>query len=363
MPYHSRQAAPIDELSAAYAVSHTYSTDPFIASGVTIEVPATCANLGPGFDCVALALDMRNIFKVSILPNADGSVACHVELADSSVGQAPLLEPLLDIEMGSDNLFCQAFMLLCARRGVMPPPLHVRITAHIPPSRGLGSSATAVVGGLLAANTLLGQPFAATELLELAILCEPGGHADNVAAALLGGLVVTGARDGAARIVSLSLPMPEALRAVVFIPDMPMSTVAGRALLPENYARGDVSFNLSRLALLLGALQAGRFDALAAAMDDRIHQPYRERLFPALRPLMEAARAAGAHGACLSGGGSSVLALVSDEAERVRAELTLAAQALQVSGRCVIVDISRQGASATLADDPPPQADAERGIA
>lgn len=332
---------------------------PFLARGVTVAVPATCANLGPGFDCVALALDMRNVFEVSLLPRDGGTGACQVEVAPASSDQpAPP-----SIETGDDNLFCQAFALLCARQGVTPPALRVRIVVEIPPSRGLGSSATAVVGGLLAANTLLGQPYSAAELVELAIECEPGRHADNVAAALLGGLVVTGARDGDASIVSLSLPVPESLRAVVFIPDMPMSTVAGRALLPERYARGDVAFNLSRLALLLGALQVGRFDALAAAMDDRVHQPYREKLFPALRPLMAAAREAGAHGACLSGGGSSVLALVSDNAEQVRAELARAAQALQVAGRCVIAGVSRQGAAATLTGEPLGRTQTERGIA
>jgi len=326
----------------------------FRARRATVEVPATSANLGPGFDCVALALDMRNTFEVSLQPRvegAEGSAACQVEVAPTGAGQPT--PP--DIETGSDNLFCQAFTLLCERLDVAPPDLRVRISMRIPPSRGLGSSATAVVGGLLAANSLLGQPLSAAELLELAIHCEPGGHADNVAAALHGGLVVTGAGEGGAGILALPLPVPEALRAVVFIPDMPMSTVAGRALLPESYPRGDVTFNLSRVALLLGALHSGRFDALGAAMEDRIHQPYRQQIFPALRPLLAAARMAGAHGACLSGGGSSVLALVSEGAEQVRVALARAAAEAQTPGRCVIADISRQGAIATLLADTAPQ--------
>jgi homoserine kinase len=136
---------------------------------------------------------------------------------------------------------------------------------------------------------------------------------------------------------------------------MPMSTVAGRALLPEIYPRADVTFNLSRVALLLGALQTGRFDALGAAMDDRVHQPFRQQIFPALRPLLTAARAAGAHGACLSGGGSSVLALVSEGAERVCAALTRTAEEAQTPGRCVIANISRQGATARLLADAEPE--------
>lgn len=341
MPQQSLPAAV-----AGAAAAHQHVADPFIAREVVVSVPATSANLGPGFDCVALALDLRNTFEVSIHPRAaaaSGSGDCQVELAPVSAGQAGLAE----IETGSDNLFCQAFTLLCERRGVVAPDLRVRISAQIPPSRGLGSSATAVVGGLLAANTLLGQPLTTAELLELAVRCEPGGHADNVAAALLGGLVVTGASE--AGIIALPLPIAETLRAVVFIPDMPMSTVAGRALLPERYTRGDLTFNLSRLALLLGALHTGRFDALGVAMDDRAHQPYREQLFPALRPLMAAARAGGAHGACLSGGGSSVLALASGaEVQRVCAALQRAAEQTQTPGHCVVVDISHQGARAAL---------------
>ncbi|HZC04615.1 MAG TPA: homoserine kinase [Ktedonobacterales bacterium] len=332
----------------AAALQHA-SAQPFIGRRVIVEAPASSANLGPGFDCVALALNMRNTFDVQISPCATGGVgSCAVELAP---GDSAWLSPS-DIAPGGENLFCQAFMALCARRGVTPPRMRVRITAQIPASRGLGSSATAVVGGLLAANALLGQPCASAELLELAVACEPGGHADNVAAALFGGLVVTGAREDGAGVVALPLPISATLRAVIFIPDQPMSTVAGRALLPTHYTRGDVTFNLSRLALLLGAFQTGRFDTLALAMDDRMHQPYRQALFPQLRPLMAAAQVAGAHGSCLSGGGSSVLALVSDahQAERVRAALILAAQTLRTSGRCVIAEIALQGATAVLSD-------------
>ncbi|HET9109572.1 MAG TPA: homoserine kinase [Ktedonobacterales bacterium] len=336
---------------------------PFSGRRVVVEVPATSANLGPGFDCVGLALNMRNTFEITIIPSVTGAnsaAPCAVELApmpDGS-GHAP------DIALSGDNLFCRAFALLCERRGVPPPMMRVRITAAIPPGRGLGSSATAVVGGLLAASALLDQPCSSAELLELAIACEPGGHADNVAAALLGGLVVTGANTGDGSIIALPLPVPAGLRTVVFIPDQPMSTVAGRALLPARYSRDDVSFNLSRLALLLAALQTGHFDALATAMEDRVHQPYRQHLFPQLGSLIDAALAASAHGACLSGGGSSVLALVSDahQAERVRDALTEASQSLKTPGRCVIADIARQGARAARLDHPAAQTN-EGGLA
>jgi homoserine kinase len=219
---------------------------------------------------------------------------------------------------------------------------------RLPPGRGLGSSATAVVGGALIANTLLGKPLNGTELLDVAVGCEPGGHADNAAAALLGGIVVTGARAGNGAIESLALPVPPHLRAVLFIPDQPMSTTHGRSLLPTQYDRSDVTFNLSRVALLLAALQSERFDLLNTAMDDRVHQPYREQLFPALGALIAAGHAAGAHGVCLSGGGSSVLALATSHAEQARDALDATARSLGVAGYSVITQISRDGAQAWL---------------
>ena len=321
----------------------------FVARRASVRVPATCANLGPGFDCIALALDLYNQFEFTLLDplaNADWG-APEIEVFG---GAADIAHLALTQGGPRENLAVRAFRSVCERRGVALPRLRLRIRVEVPPSRGLGSSATAVVGGLLAANALLGEPLTASELLDLAVACEPGQHGDNVSAALLGGLVVTGARDGDDRLVGLALPVPSALRAVLFIPDMPMSTVHGRALLPAAYERHDVTFNLSRVALLLAALQTGRFELLATAMDDRVHQPYRELIFPAFQALIAAAREAGAHGACLSGGGSSVLALVTEEAGRVQAALEATARHLGVGGRGFAVGVARQGASVYLPD-------------
>lgn len=308
---------------------------------VTARVPATCANLGPGFDCLGLALDLANEFAITAYP--DG-VAPTGKLIEAVGAPADVAQLALD----DSNLLLCAFRAVYARLGLHAPTVTARITVRLPPGRGLGSSATAVVGGVLIANTLLGQPLSPAELLEVAIGCEPGGHADNVASALLGGLVVTGARALGGGIQSLALPVPPELRAVLFIPDQPMSTTHGRSLLPAQYDRSDVTFNLSRVALLLAALQSGRFDLLSVAMDDRVHQPYRERLFPALGALIAAGRSAGAHGVCLSGGGSSVLALTTSHAEEVRDALAATARALGVAGYSVIAQISRQGAQAQV---------------
>src|SRR5206468_2904690 len=146
-------------------------------------------------------------------------------------------------------------------------------------------------GGLLAANALMGTPFGNHELLAQAVELEHGKHADNVAPALLGGLVVNVLAD---RVVSLKVPFPDDLRAVLFIPDFEMDTVQGRALMPAQYSKADVLFSTSRVALFLAALSEGRYDLLRVAMEDRLHQPYRAQIFPLFPSLIEAAFDSGA---------------------------------------------------------------------
>jgi homoserine kinase len=337
----ARSLVPRTSTSSNIASQRTPSAT-FVARRVVVEVPATCANLGPGFDCLALALRLRNRFEVTLHTDT-GEAPARPQL---EICGAPA--DVQHLTLDEDNLFVYAFRALCQLRDVMVPPFSARLWVRVPPGRGLGSSATAVVGGILAANALLGGPLGLDELLELAITCEPGHHADNVAAALLGGLVVTGARDGDGRLASLALPVPTTLRAVLFIPEIPMSTTHSRALLPATYSRADATYNTSHVALLLAALQTRRFELLGVAMEDRFHQPYRERLFPALRPMIAAGQEAGAHGVCLSGGGSSVLALVTLGAEAVRGALETTARRLGVAGRGIIVDLSRAGALARL---------------
>ncbi len=314
----------------------------FVAHRVSVSVPATSANLGPGFDCLALALHLRNVFEVTLQTSRSGGYARPRITVRGSA------DDVRQLKHKRDNLFVSAFRAVCERQGVALPSLTLSIRINLPPSRGLGSSATAVVGGLLAANTLLGNPLSREELLDMAVACEPGHHADNVAAALYGGLVVTGVRDAHDHLVTLALPVPQELRAVLYIPTMPMSTVRGRSLLPDAYSKADVTFNLGRVALLVGALQAGRFDLLGLAMDDRVHQPYREQMFPALSEFIAAAREAGAYGACLSGGGSTVLALTAGNHEAVREAMEATGQRLNVPGRGFVAEISRHGARAKL---------------
>jgi homoserine kinase len=209
---------------------------------------------------------------------------------------------------------------------------------RIPLARGLGSSAAAWVGGLVAGNALLGSPLDHQALLALAARAE--GHPDNVAAALLGGLTV--AYGGAEGARALSLPVPTGLRWVVLVPEVTMPTAEARAILPKSVPRADAVFNVQRVALLLASLQAGRIDLLPAALDDRLHEPYRLRLFPWMIEVTTAARAAGALGCVLSGAGPSLLAVAAgdDEATAVARSMeeTLAGAGVKGVARHLAVD-------------------------
>ena len=301
---------------------------------VSVLTPATSANLGPGFDSLGLALQLYNRFIVE-------------QAGDDP--QRPVIEvfgPLgAGLSTGPDNLFFRSFALLFERRQVELPAVSIRMSINIPPGCGLGSSATAVVGGLIAANELLrirGAAVTKEELLELAVEAEAGNHPDNVAPALLGGLVATTAAGG--KIRAVKTPFPDALKAVIFTPSFPMDTIAGRKLLPASYSKADVTFNTGHVALLLTALQTGRYELIGEAMQDRLHQPYRQALFPAMPAIIEAAIAAGAHGASLSGGGSSLIALASSNQRQVLRAMQETALAHGVEGTGRILRADQQGA-------------------
>ena len=263
---------------------------------VRVRVPATSANLGPGFDALGLALSLYN--EVEARPAAETVVTLEGEGA----GRLPT---------GEKNVVVRAMRATYEAAGRAPEPWAVRCVNRIPPARGLGSSAAAWVGGIAAANALLGGPLDRAAVLRLAARAE--GHPDNVAAAVYGGLTVAaGDGDGA---IALSLPVPAALVWVVLIPEVTSATSEARAVLPATVPRPDAVFNVQRVALLLASLQTGRLDTLGAALDDRLHQPYRRKLFPWMPAVAAAARGAGALGCVLSGAGPSLLAVASGPAQ------------------------------------------------
>lgn len=293
---------------------------------VEVAVPASSANLGPGFDSLGLALQLYNRLQMEA---TDGPTTVTV----SGEGAGAL-------ESGADNLVYRSVQRLCREVGREAPALRIEMENAIPVSRGLGSSSSAIVGGLVGANTLLGEPLSQEDLLRLAVEIE--GHPDNVAPALLGGLQVTAVTD--AGLVHLTLPVPPELRAVVCIPAVAVSTEAARAALPSTYSRADAVFNLGRSALLVAALTGGRYDALGAAMEDRIHQPYRASLVPGFIEALSTAREAGAVGACLSGSGSTMLALTTANEAEIGEAMVAAVRQAGAGARWLALDVDRAGA-------------------
>ena len=317
----------------------------FLPSHVIVRVPATSANLGPGFDCLGLALKLYTTFEVELLPG-DMAHDCEplVEIS-SAWGDDPAINAL---PVDHRNLFYQTLARRLADLAVPVPAMKVRASLGIPPGRGLGSSATAVIGGLLAAEAIAGRTPSEKQrasLVNAAVALEHGSHSDNVAAARLGGLVVTTWDERNDSWYAVHAPLPADLCAVLFVPVFPMDTIAGRELLPGQYTKADAVHNLGHVALLLAALAVGDLQGIGAAMNDRFHEPYRARIFPQLPGLLAAARSAGAHGACLSGSGSAILALTTERTQEVASALAQAARSLNIDGRVVIAGLDHCGAT------------------
>jgi homoserine kinase len=294
---------------------------------VRVRVPATSANLGPGFDTLALALSLHN--EIDVEPAMRTVVAIDGE----GTNRLPTT---------GKNVVVRAIRMVYEAVGRPPEAWNVRCVNRIPPARGLGSSAAAWVGGLVAGNALLGSPLDRDALFRLAVRAE--GHPDNVAAAVYGGLTVAGGEGD--KVVAVSLPVPTSLVWVVLVAEMTSSTVDARAVLPSTVPRMDAVFNVQRVALLLAGLQTGRADLLDTALDDRLHQPYRHKLFPWLPEAIEAARAAGAFGCVLSGAGPSVLAVARDAAagEAVATALEKALGRAGAQGTARTLSVDSQGA-------------------
>jgi len=292
---------------------------------VHVRVPATSANLGPGFDTLGLALALRNEVTAA---EAEG-VSVRIE----GEGAARLAR-------GGDNVVARGVRLAFEAVGRRFPGCALDCLNRVPTARGLGSSAAAWVGGLVAGNALLGSPLPREALLALAARAE--GHPDNVAAALLGGLTVACA-DGEG-VTAVALPVPPALRWVALIPGVTSATAEARAVLPRTVPREDAVFNVQRVALLLASLQAGRTDALARALEDRLHQPYRLKLFPWMPDVAAAARAAGALGCVLSGAGPALLAVTTGDAGDLGRAMEAALRAAGIAGAAHALAVDTEGA-------------------
>jgi homoserine kinase len=289
---------------------------------VTVRVPATTANLGPGFDSLGLALSLAEDVTVSLegTGERDGLTRLVADAAKAAYRLARMETPA-EIAVRSSG-------------------------AGIPIGRGLGASAAARAAGIVAADALMGGRLDPAQMLTIGAGLE--GHADNMAPALFGGLrVVVRAGEGFAQ---MRAPVAPGLRVVLFVPDFEMPTAESRKLLPAQLSREDAVHNIGRAALLVAALGAGQWDLLDAATQDRLHQPARGRLFGAMSAIFDAAKRAGARCAYLSGAGSTVAAFALEREEEIGAAMTEAASARGYSGRVLVTEPSEQGAQVVAMD-------------
>ncbi|MCL5109226.1 MAG: homoserine kinase [Chloroflexi bacterium] len=292
---------------------------------ITARVPATVANLGPGFDCLGMAVGLY----VDVTMEIDGE-RTGMEITGEGCDRLP---------SGRSNLARRAIGRYCDAVGLPVPNYWLRMHNRIPVSGGLGGSAAAIVAGLLLANEYAEGQLGQAELLELATEIE--GHPDNVGPALTGGLLVTTVEDG--RVVSQKVPLPPQLRGVVFVPDFAMPTAEARRILPHTVHRRQAIFNISRTATLVAAMYSGRLDLLGLATQDQLHQTYRQQMFPAMPRFFEAALSAGALGAFLCGAGPALMALTSGGEEEVMAAFQRTSEAEDISGRVGILELCDRG--------------------
>jgi homoserine kinase len=264
-------------------------------SSFTVQVPATTANLGPGFDSFGLALALYNRFHVQLADFDSLTIATGTCVDTEALDLTP-----------ANNLLFQAIDAFFDHLHVdRTKGLAIAIEGHIPLSRGLGSSSTAIVGGLVAANHLAGSPYSVHRLLQLATHLE--GHPDNVAPALLGGaLLCDESLDSAALVQTYPLPWPADWQVVVAVPPYPLSTAKARQVMPGSYGTADAVFNLRKASLLTYALCQADPLAMRAALHDQLHQPYRIPLIQDYKTLYQATMAAGALGMTISGAGPTM---------------------------------------------------------
>ncbi len=298
-----------------------------VLARVRVIVPASTSNLGPGFDCLGMALGLYNELVLEMLSEEGPPV---VEIQGEGSDSLPT---------GSTNLMVRSARQILGKR--FKNRLVFKALNRIPLARGLGSSAAAVVAGLFAANRLLKHPFTDQELFARAASLE--GHPDNAAPTIFGGVVISLKEHTAVRRFSLK-PHPD-LAAVVCIPDFELSMAKSRAILPRAVPLQDAVENVSRAMLLASAIEQGRWADLAAAMGDRLHQPYRARLVPGLQAAILAAVSSGAWGAALSGSGSSLIALARKGRPAAAAGKAMSKAFLSrgIHSRSVALPIDRRG--------------------
>jgi len=303
---------------------------------VRVRVPASTANLGPGFDALGMAL----------------SLYAWIEMKESDRTRIRLYGSELNgVPEDKSNLIYKIAQQLFRKAGVRLPELEISMYSDIPLTRGLGSSASAIVGALVAANGLIGEPFSPDELFQMATRLED--HPDNVGASLFGG-IVSAVWDGC-RATGIRLEPPEDLALLVAVPDFRLSTDKARHLLPDTVSRRDAVFNVGHASLLTAAFAAGRLDLLGTAMQDRLHQPYRTALVPGMDRILQEAPKRGALGVALSGAGPAIVCFIDRRRNAhagLEAFLVEAFREAGVTARTMRLEPDRDGVRLLVPGDP-----------
>ena len=299
---------------------------------VIVTIPATSANLGPGFDCLGLALSLYHTVTFTVTETPGLTITITGEDAHK-------------VPTNESNLVWQSARLIFDRFSKYPSGLHIQQENEIPVGSGLGSSSTAVLAGLFGANALLGNPLTRTEVLQMATDME--GHPDNVAPAVFGGLILGVQKEDGLLIEQIDIPQMEV---VVVLPHYNLPTTEARAALPQELSLQDAIFNTSHMALLIRALEAADYDLLAIAMQDRFHQPYRIPLITGMAGAMTAAKEAGAAAVALSGAGPSLIAFAPTNHAQIGQAAAAAFKQHGLNSRRWILSVTMQGTAVTVTE-------------
>ena len=307
-------------------------TVPEVGKKIIVSVPSTTANLGPGFDCLGAALDLYNEFIFTRIEGGGDRFDLIMESTDGN-----------HLRGGPENLVFRAAQKVWSSANISPFALEARVKLAVPPARGLGSSATAIVAGLIGANAIMDSPLSKEKLLELAIDIE--GHPDNVVPSLLGGLCLT-ARSASHRWRIVRCDWHNSIKVVIAIPAIRLSTSEARRVMPKNIPIADAVTNMGALTLLLNGLKTGNEELIKEGMFDKLHEPYRWKLIKGGLDVKQAALEAGALGCAISGAGPSILALCKNENGKVISQAMVKAwEKAGVASRAPFLNIQRTGSN------------------
>jgi len=291
---------------------------------VTVRVPATTANIGPGFDTLGCALSMYNVFSFEEIGDSIEISGCDKQYA------------------GADNLAYQAYLYaLDSANASHPKGIRISIGGDVPISRGLGSSSTLIVAGVCAANAIRKLGYTKNDILRICTSLE--GHPDNVAPAILGGMVASLYKDS--QVISLPYSVSPSVSFTALIPDFELSTEKARAILPENVKRLDAVYTVGCLAILLKAFETGNRPALSLALNDMLHQPYRGSMIKGYDDIKKLAIQCGFCGLVISGSGSTLLAVGGDDESNAR--LSELIKPLEGNWRLIPLSVDTEGAVVT----------------